>query len=333
MIEGEKGGIKLFMQRTPLVGDVAVCISFNIKCSGCTLNRLKSNGTSSCSSMKDDKSGSCCFSDGSEEACLCYSQYLVIQNALCGDPLATAKSKVGSVDCGANNGQFFVCWRVKGTGSAVRKSLGIALKNLNPSKFYSVYDQCIRSLGKKSSRDHFNYVAQALTKSIKDDLCCGVVGNIKTNEDKKGAENLANIMLSVLHKKLNLSSPVGSSSKPTDHVECSHDNMTELKCSGWHTYVIRDYINAKVKGVPSIIYEKGLLLSIDSKKWDSIASKLKKNLKDYIKTKYSKVGKELANVVGYIVMSNSYVSCADVKSIIKNGLQVDSVEKAIANVL
>ena len=254
-----------------------------------------------------------------------------MQNALCGDPLATSKSKVGSVDCGSNGGQFFICWRVKGTGSAVRKSLGIAMRSLNPSKYYSVYDQCIRSIGKKSVRDNFNYVASSMTKSIKDELCCGVVGNIKT--EKKGAGNLADLMLDVLSKKLNLSNPVGSSSKPTGHSECPHDGLTEIKCSGWHTYVIRDYINAKVKGIASIIYEKGILLAVDQKKWDVLSSKLKKGLKDYIKTKYTRVGKELANLVGYIVMSNAYVSCSDVKSIIKSGLAVESVEKAISAVL
>ena len=316
MIEGKKGGISLFLQRTPLVGDVAVCVSFSVKCNGCVLNRLKSGGTGGCSSISGDKNANSCFPEGAEEACLCYAQYLVVQNALCGDPLATSKSKVGSVDCGSNGGQFFICWRVKGTGSAVRKSLGIAMRSLNPSKYYSVYDQCIRSIGKKSVRDK---------------LCCGVVGNIKT--EKKGAGNLADLMLDVLSKKLNLSNPVGSSSKPTGHSECPHDGLTEIKCSGWHTYVIRDYINAKVKGIASIIYEKGILLAVDQKKWDVLSSKLKKGLKDYIKTKYTRVGKELANLVGYIVMSNAYVSCSDVKSIIKSGLAVESVEKAISAVL
>lgn len=416
MIESKKGNISLFLQRTPLVADVAVCISFTAKCSGCTLNKLISGGCGGCTTLTPpDKK--CpepiqCFPEGSEESCLCYALYLVVRSALCGDPLATAKSKVGSVDCGFNNGSFFICWRVKGTGSAVRKSLGIALKSINPAKYYSVYDHCMKSIGRKSDRSNFTYVANALVKNIKDEIVCGVVGNIKTHSAPKkgsglkrrggfkgkstnksgsrsrsgsrgrkikggkksksksqvndpepepepdmdldiglsnepepepehnspvlvegGSENLAESMLQVLAKKLKLSSADGAGSKPNDHINCDHSSLTEIKSSGWHTYVIKDYIGAQVKGLNSMITEKGILLSIEPKRWDTIAAKLKPRVKDYVKLKYNKVGDELANIVAYIVMSNAYVSCSDIKSIIKSKLHIDVVEKTIKDAL
>lgn len=404
MIESKKGNISLFLQRTPLVADVAVCMSFAAKCSGCTLNKLISGGCGGCATLappdKKCPEPVLCFPEGSEESCLCYALYLVVKSALCGDPLATAKSKVGSAYCGFNNGSFFICWRVKGTGSAVRKSLGIALKSLNPAKYYSVYDHCMKSLGKKSDRSHFTYVANALVKNIKDEISCGVVGNIKTQPSVKkgsgnkrsrskskgrkfkgggkkgksknhsieseskpepeseskpehehepehepeppadlplfvkgGSENLAETMLKVLSKKLRLSSADGSGSKPNDHIDCDHSSLTEIKSNGWHTYVIKDYIGAQVKGLNSMITEKGILLSIEPKRWDTLAAKLKTRVKDYVKLKYSKVGDELANIVAYIVMSNAYVSCSDIKGIVKSKLQIDAVEKTIKDSL
>lgn len=416
LIEAKKQNISLFIKRTPLVGDVAVSISFNAKLNGCTLASLKSGVSCSCTTTikTKDKKGNeveenvSCFPAGSEETCLCYAQYLVIQNALCGDPLATARTKVGSVDCGLNNGKFFICWRVKGTGSAVRKSLNFAIKSLNPAKYFSVYDYCVKSLGRKSNRDHFNYVADLLVSSIKSELCCGVVGNIKTGaptkkgagkkhsgQNKKskspskkskskkmsielpkettpepvseiqkqnadinmeqdysstlsdnlentaladiepvrgGASNLAEAMLDVLYSKLKLTSS-SKGQKPDEHINCEHSSSVELKVTGWHSYVVRDYINAKIKGMPSTFTNTGILLSVDPKKWETLSSKIKSSVKDYVKMKYEKVGSELANIVAYIVMSNAYVSCSDVKGILKNGLSIIDVEKIIKEAL
>jgi hypothetical protein len=326
MLEGKKGNLHLFVERTPLVGDVAVCISVKAKINSCCLNKLK--GSCSCN----------CFPQGSEEACLCYSLYLVVKNALCGDPLATAKSKVGDVECGAHNGQFFMTWKVKGTGSAVRKSLGMALKCLAPGKIYSVYSHCVKEVGGSANRSCFNYVADELTKSIKDQVHCGVVGNIRLHKKDPKTGKLVKAldideMLLVLHKKLNPSTVKGAKHEPKEHTACDHADKSEVKVSGWQAFVVKDYISARVKGLTPVVCDKYILLPIGESRWDTLAKKIKGSVKDYVQQKHAKVKDELPAVMGYMALASASIGCSDVQQMIKSSVKASDVERAINSAL
>lgn len=326
MLEAKKSNIHLFVERTSLVGDVAVCISFKSKLSSCTLNNLK--GSCRCS----------CFPSGSEEACMAYATYLVVKNTLCGDPLATARSKVGDVECGAHNGYFFMSWKVKGTGSAVRKSLGMALRCLAPGKFYSVYSHCVKEVGGSANRDCFNYVAEELTKSIKDQVHCGVVGNIrlyKTDPTTKKEVKALDLddMLSVLSKKLNPSAVKGAKHEPKDHKPCNHSEYTEVKVNGWAAFAVKDYISAKVRGLTPVVCDKYIILNVKSSRWDGLSKKIKSYVKDYVQQKHAKVKDDLPAVMGYMALASASVGCTDVYQMVKSDIKAGDVERAINSAL
>ena len=120
-----------------------------------------------------------CLPSGAEEACAFYALYLNVRKALCGDPSAMKASKIADVSCGASNGHAFMSWQVKGTGSAVRKSLGIAVRALKPGSVYSAYQHCIRQIGGKPNRDNFNWAANEVLSAAKRGVMCGVIGKIK----------------------------------------------------------------------------------------------------------------------------------------------------------
>ncbi len=334
MIQGSENGINLFIQRTPLVGDVVVSLCFSAGCSSCTLNRLYNRALSSCSNTVKLESNECltkeaCFPAGSEESCVCYSVFLIVRDALCGTPLATSKSKVGSVSCGYNNGNFIISWNTKATGSAIRKSLGIAMKNINPVKCYSTYDQCIKSLGKSSNRSNFEYVACQIATNIKKNLSVCAVGNIKIEGKKK---ILIDDALSVLSKKLSVVA-ASKGEKPKEHIPCTHNSFAELKCTGLSTFITRDYISSKFKGVPILISDNGLTLMVNKKKYESISIKLKNDADEFIKNKYERVGKELGNIVSYIALSNSAVACCDLKNVLSEGLTAEVAKKMLKTCL
>lgn len=328
MLEKKGNNISLFVERTSVVGDVAVSLSFKSNLNTCTLNKLK--GSCNCS----------CFPEGSEEACLCYALFLVIKNALCGDPLATARSKVGDVNCGSHNDWFFISWKIKGTGSAVRKSLGIVLKMLAPSKYFSVYSHCVKELNGKVNRDNFNYVADELNKSIKNLVHCGVVGNIKllkmdpkTNKEVEALD--LNEMVKMLEKKLKIEAEKGIKAKPKDHKPCTHEEYTELKVNGWASFVVKDYITAKVRGLNPIICNKYILLPVNNSRWDTFSKKIKLSVKDYINQKYAnvKVKENLPAILGYMALSSASISCYDVHNMIKANIKPSDVEKVLNSVL
>lgn len=317
MIESKKGGLTVTVERTKLVGDVAVGLCFDIDCNGCSLARLQ--GCSVCTTP--------CFPSGVEEAALAFSLYLAVHQVLCGDPLAVSKTKVGDVSCVGHNGMFGINWKVKGTGSAVRKSIGLALRVLDPSRTASTYARCIKQLGESNDRDVFNHVADQAAKSIKDNLHCMIVGNINVDKEKLDG------MIDVLAKKHSVSAVKGSKAKPSGHTPCNHSELAEVKVSGWGSAVVSDYIQFKAKGLVPMVCNKELLLPVKSSVWDTLSKKIKKGVKEYAATKYAKVGDQLPAVFGYLSLSSSALCASDVKAAINNKLSVASIEAAINKVL
>lgn len=313
LLEGKKSNLSLFIARTPLVGDVVVCISIPTDCSGCALNKLKSGCSSCC------LSGTACNPQYTEETCVCYAQYLVIQNALCGTPQAVSKSKVGLVCCGISENCFSITWKTKGTGSAVRKSLGIVLKNLNPVKLFSVYSQCMRSIGNKPDRECFNHCAGQIASELKNKICCGVIGNIKTAGKEK---TLIDGMLDVLVKKTNI--VVGEKGKkPTGHTECSCG--TKISVVGWKQFITKDYINHKIKGLHVLSDSDGLYIS--SAQWATLKNKLKDAV-EFVKAKYN-LGNDLGLILAYSMGSSGSVCCSSIQQMIKSKLSTADAAKAI----
>ena len=314
MIEEKKSGLTVYAAPTKTVGDVVISLCFPLEANGCTLSKLI-NGSSSCSSE--------CFPSGSEEACIGFSLYLAVRQSLCGTPLAVSKSKVGSVGCGVHDGMFFINWKVKGTVSAARKSIGIALKNMNPGKLNSSYTRCIRVVGGKPSKETFSYVSDEATKGINKDLVIGIVGNIKIDKPK------LKDLVETVHKRISAESAGGSKSKPSDHVECDHSNFTELKISGWSSAVASDYIQFKIRGLVPAVYNKYLLLNIKNAQWDTMSKKIKKGVKDFVSAKYSKVSTDLAQVLSYLYLSSDMICASDARNILSGSINASSLESAI----
>jgi len=313
MIEAKKGNLSLYVAPTKLVGDCAVGLCFDMKINSCAMCRLTSGGNSC---------GTECFPEGSEEACLCYSLFMMVEQALCGSPDAVAKSKVGRVVCNLHNGMFFINWNTKGNASAVRKSIGIALKVLNPAKTNPIYSRLVKEMNGNPKKESFNYVADMAMKSIKSGLQIGVVGNIKVDKDK------VNDMLDVLVNKVNLSPVEGKKEAPKDHNNCVHDNFVEVKVAGWESAVVSEFLKSRVKGLNVYLCDKYILLPIKEAQWETLQKKLKDSVADYAESKYGKLKDKLPEVWGYVSLSSGMVCCTDVKSAIKN-MNVSGVKAAI----
>lgn len=317
MLEAKKGGLSLFMERTPLASDVAVSICFEANANNCILNRL--NGGLTCISN--------CYPKGAEEACVCYAMFLMVKGVLCGTPEASAKSKVSDVVCGHHDGQFSLSWKVKGTGSAVRKSLGLALKCLHPGKMFAIYSRLVKSLDMSPKRDTFDYVANELAESIRKDTCCGVIGNIKLKKE------ILDKMMEVLPKKHSPSAVSGKKTKPSEHKPCDHSEWEEVKVSGWKMGIVKDFLSNKLMGVQLSPQDKGLLVVWPKKQFETAMDKMKKTAGDFVAAKYTKVGDELCNVMGYSLLANAVVCAHEVKALLKASLTPAVLTAALTSAL
>lgn len=323
MLEGKAGGLSVFIASTKLVGNVAVSLCFPMHVNGCSLAKMGAGGQGCCSNSSE----SGCFPSGSEESAVCYSLYLMVNQVLCGDPLATSKTKVSSVTCCGHNGLFSINWNVKGTVSAVRKSVGLALRVLNPSKMYAIYSKLVRELGGTPKKESFAYVASEAAAAIKSNLTVGIVGNI--NADKAKLDG----MLDVLKKKHAVSAVEGSKTKPSDHKECDHSNYAEAKTLGWASAVLSDYLRFKVRGLNPTLCDKHLLLPMKQSAYETLAKKVKDGVKTYVAAKYTKIGDNLGVVFGYMTLSSGALCACDVKSMINAKVSAASVESAITKSL
>ncbi len=122
---------------------------------------------------------------GGDDAALAFALFETIRDKLIGTPLDAARSRVGNVSCKSFYGSFTVYWNVQGTGSALRKSMSLALSCLAPHKLASKYVENVRALsGRNGVREHFNYCAKKMITAIKKNVHVFAVGKINTNEEK-----------------------------------------------------------------------------------------------------------------------------------------------------
>lgn len=314
MFEVKKGGITIFVEQTKLVGDCAVGLCFTLKANCCSLQKL--NGSVMCNDG---------LPIGAEEAALAYALQIAVREKLCGGPVAVSKSGVGDVACCVHDDKFTISWKVKGTVSAVRKSVGIALKVLNPAKMFPAWSKNIKFLGGKADKEEFAYVADAAASAIKSALTIGVVGKINIDAGK------LKDMSEVLSKKVNVSNIAGKKSKPEKHEKCNHSDCTELKVSGWHCFAIADYINSKAKGVPIICCDGKLFVKMSESQYKTLSSKLSEGLSAYIKSNYEhpKIGDNLPAIIGYLGLSSCKICPCDVKSVISSKVTAKMIESAI----
>jgi len=309
MQDAKKSNLGVCVIPVAAVGDVAVCLSFKSKLNACCLARFK---------------GGCECSAVSDEAAVCYSLFLMVQSALCGDPLAAVKSKVSLVTCGAHDGEFNISWKVKGTMIAVRKSVGLALKCLSPARLYTQYSHAVKSVGGKPDRAAFESAAGDLGKAIKALVSVVVVGKIKVTKE------LLSAALDVLVKKIPAQSGGGSGSSSG---KCEHDDKTELKVSGWQSFVVREFIGARLKGVNVQPMNGGLLIAMKPATWSTASGKLKSAVKDYVAARYGRVGDNLPEIMAYLMASAAAVCASDIHSVVKNKVKPADVERALSAAL
>ena len=324
MLEEKKDNLTLFVQSTTSGSGVACGVSFKIKLDGCALSRLKNPGCADC------------FSSGAEEACVCYALYLLAKNKLCGDASSTKKSKVGSISCSHHNGAFLISWNVKSTAAAIRISFMTVLSCLLPSKVYPIYATLIKSLGGKPDKETYAYVASDVAKSIKDSITCCVVGAIKTVKKVDGKDVKIDLkpMLLKLHNKINVESPSGTKTKPSNHVACNHKHTVYIKATGWQAVAAQEYIAIRMPGTNSHICSDGIMLYMPEAQWETARKKLKAFIKTYVDAKYNKIAVgEVSSTMAFNALSNASLSTYDVLKLLKENITTSQVSTAINSIL
>lgn len=234
-MEAKSGNLSLRVVPFAKAGCMQTMIGFEVEdINWFVLNKLKRGEKCSCPSL----------AHGSEATSMAYSLYRAIQSVIVSTPLKQEKSRASSMDCGVQNGMFFITIQHQSTLSALRKVLSLVESKLAPEALYKMYASCIDLLNGKASREEFNYCANSLRDSLKKLTC---VSSGKININKEALEKLVESAAA----KYKSGEKLKPESKPESLAEKEGTtSFPTVKASGMHAVFLANFLrNATTESV------------------------------------------------------------------------------------
>lgn len=304
-MELTKKNINICIGVTKKVSDIAICLS--IPFSGmamCCVKKLLTN----CSDVKE-------LMNGSEEAALAFALFELIRDKLSGSALEVYKTKVSNVSCYALNGNLVIRWNTQGTVTSLRKTCGIVVSCLTPSKLFTKYTENIKFLcGKNGNKETFNFCVKKLSESIKKNIYIVAIGKI--NIDKTKLEDLLD---TVLKKMPDQNIPLAKEIEtPEKRTSAKIDLYPLIKCSGLAAVAVADYIRSSSNGMAVEVTSQGVIVFNHS--WETKHKQLKDSnrIVDYVEKKYDRLEEEFPAVYAYFSLTQNYIDSDTLKKILKN---------------
>lgn len=171
-MEAKSGNLSVRVIPLPKAGCMQTMVGFAVEdINWFALNKLKRGEKCSCPVL----------AHGSEATALAFSIYKAIQLVVAANPLKQEKSRTSSIDCGAQNGMFFITIQHQSTGTVLKKVLSLVESKLMPEALYKMYASHIDLMNGKPSREEFNYCVNKLRESLKH-VTCVSVGKINISQ-------------------------------------------------------------------------------------------------------------------------------------------------------
>lgn len=291
----------------PKVHNLSVSVSIPFACSPEYLAQLIGNNP--CDACESNKP---IIYKGAEESAVAFALYSLVREKLCGSPLEVARCKVDHVVCAAHENSFVISWNTQGTGSALRKTIGVVLKCMAPNTLFSRYSHNMKVIGGKDDRAEFHSIANKMIEGLAKQIHFVAVGKIKADVDFKGLLETASNKYSSSSK-----SPASECKAPEKHQEAKSE-WPKLTCSdGAAAIVVSDYISHKNFGIQLC----GRHITIYSRSWGSKRDAIKQRsaIAAYVGAKYGKLddlaGPYLAYRANSAAMGNGSAILAVAKKI------------------
>lgn len=317
-MEVKSKNIELHVLPCKKLPDIAVMMGIPYSCDKHCLTKLQNN-------IKCDE-----LHEGAESAAMGFALFEFIRDKFVGSPLELSKSRVSRVSCNALNGKFLVSWNTQGTGSILRKTMGLALSTLNPVKLFSKYAENMKMLGCKVDRKVFNSCASDMVKAIKKSVKFVAVGKINTDRSK-----LSDIVSKAAGKMPKIDIPAAKDiSKPVKRAPFKTEYPT-IKVSGIAAVAVADYVRGQSGGMGVDVYTDMIVVSNDS--WNSKKKALKSadRVKKYVQQKYEKLAKNkiFHCMLAYLAITQDFADCCTVAKIIKSkpspASMIEDIKKAL----
>jgi hypothetical protein len=256
---------------------------------------------------------------GSEYTALVYAMYDNVRDMLIGTPDKQMKSKVASITCGYQNGEFIISYVCQGSITAVRKSLGICISRLAPQKMYQRYSKYIKLLGGKPKRAEFLNCANRVAASRH--VCVVVVAKINTDKGKEEA------MLKTVSKKLPDVSGIDRGTKPAS--ESATRGVTEypeVKVDDYNIFFVQDFLDASnILALPT-----GSTIIVYDKRWRGPKAGA---IEKYVTARFGKLDDKIMPVVVYSACSRGMLRCRALCDLARANVSPKDIVAAIKSAL
>jgi hypothetical protein len=302
------------------VSDIGVCLTISYK--GISPYCLK---TLLCNNPPQEPK----LMQGSEEAALAFSVFECIRDKMIGSPLESVRSKVSNIKCKSLNNKLVIYWNCQGTGSALRKTLSLAISCLTPHKLYSKYKENMKFLGGSAPKEHFNYCVKNMIDSIKNNIHIVAVGRINID-----AQKLDILVKSVYNKYPKLESPSDKEIKMPPKRECDIKTFPYVKCSsGLACIAVADFINSNSGGMGVEVHTG--IVEVYNDNWETKKNQINssKRIEDYVRQKYDKLEDHLGLMLGYYAITKCYADSDTLSKLILKNITSQELKKLIKEAL
>lgn len=306
--------ITLVVSESKKVSDiiVAVTIPFAGISSGC-LKRLKFNYTDSTELV-----------DGSESAAIAFALFETVRDKLTGSGLEIFKNKISNITCYSLDNSFTITWNTQGTGTSLRKTVGIMLSCLNTSKLFTKYSENIKFLSNSGGKkEQFNGLSKKFIESIKKSIDVTAVGKINMVMAK--LKDIGDALVSKL-PEMDIASVKDIAPLPKHAVVASVPYPVILS-KGIETAIVADYIRNTSNGMAVDITDEGVVIYNYDFEIKHRQIKDAARIKDYIHKKYKKLEdkEELSAIFAYFSLAQGFVTATTAKKLVATKLKASEL--------
>jgi hypothetical protein len=321
----KKGNVTLTVANTKKTSDLIIGVSIAFPgIADCCLKQLNTKQTTAHMLM-----------NGSEEGAFVYAIFESIRDKLAGSALEIFKTKVSGIKCNSIDGHFTIIWETQGTGTSLRKTVGLALSCLNTIKLFAKYNENIRFLsGKGGNREEFNFLVKKFTEGVKKGVCVTAIGKINTDMSK--LKDIVNVLDSKLPKqetapagetKVIAKKSMTSKGDKDSGLVVEIKKFPSIKCSGLSAVIVADYIRNNSGGMSVEVNDDGV--TIFNSSWSVKEKQLRevRRIKDYIEKKYSRLedNGELSPLFGYYALSEGFANAVTAERIVVSKLKTEKL--------
>lgn len=293
-MEKTKGSVSAFLVNDKLLPNASVVVSFKSQCNWFVLQKLMRGQPCSCLEL----------AFASENTAVAYSIYEAIKEKLIGSPLEQSKSKVSSMTCNYQNGEFVMTMSCPNNLPTIKKNLLVVASKIAPHKYYTKYSHNIKLLNGKPFKNEFLYSSDLL-KDMK--LNVFVIGKFNVTNEKFGdIVDKMNARFAKIpaqaggEKPRSLGKNLGSTSYPV--------NMAD----GYKAVFVRDFIKSET-GLPAVLNSGEVI--VYNKKWNVASKKISESaVNNHANQKYAKLKDKFIPMMLYMIATECLL---DITNMIK----------------